>query len=503
MTADVGRPAPARRPPAPQRPAGAPRPGPDRPVRPSTQGTQGSRSRHHEAYAAAVRSPQWWRDLAGALTWLSVLVVVALWVSHRGLQNLGGWADGLTSLGRLAGLLSADLLLVQVLLMARIPFVERSYGQDELAHRHRWVGFASFNLLLLHLLLIVLGYAASDRTDVLHTAWSMVTTFPGMLLATAATALLVLVVVTSVKLARRRLRYESWHLLHLYAYLGVGLSIPHEVWTGADFISSPVARVYWWTLYVAALGAVLVYRVGLPLYRTLRHRLVVSAVVPEGPGVVSVYMRGRRLHELPVAAGQFFTWRFLDGPGWSRGHPYSLSAVPIGDQLRITVKDLGDSHTRLSRMKPGTKVVIEGPYGRLTAAARARRKVTLLASGIGITPMRALLEDLPYAPGDATLVYRGRTEQDLVLRRELDALAQARGARVYYAVGPRPHGRSSWLPASAGNLSDAAALRQLVPDIREHDVYLCGAQEWMDAAKDAAMKAGVPAERIHSERFGW
>jgi predicted ferric reductase len=501
MTADVSRPSAARRPAGPPRPGGR-GPGGQAPV-PQRSAAHGVRSRHLPAYAAAIRSPQWWRDLAGGLTWLSVLVVVALWVSNRGLQNLGGWADGLTSLGRLAGLLSADLLLVQVLLMARIPFVERSYGQDELAHRHRWVGFASFNLLLAHLLLIVLGYAAADGSGVLRTTWSMVTTYPGMLLATAATALLVMVVVTSVKVARKKLRYESWHLLHLYAYLGVGLSIPHEVWTGADFISSPVARLYWWTLYAAALGAVLVYRVGLPVYRSVRHRLVVSAVVPEGPDVVSVYLRGRHLHELPVAAGQFFTWRFLDGPGWSRAHPYSLSAVPVGDQLRITVKDLGDSHPRLRRMTPGTRVLVEGPYGRLTAAARTRRKITLLASGIGITPMRALLEDLPYSPGDATLVYRARSEQDLVLKNELDALARSRGARVYYAVGPRRRDRSSWLPASAGNLSDSAALRQLVPDIREHDVFLCGAQEWMDSARAAVLKTGVPPERIHLERFGW
>ena len=57
-----------------------------------------------------------------------------------------------------------------------------------------------------------------------------------MLLATAGTALLVMVVVTSVRAARRRLRYESWHLLHLYAYLGVGLALPHQLWTGTDFV---------------------------------------------------------------------------------------------------------------------------------------------------------------------------------------------------------------------------------------------------------------------------
>src|SRR4029079_14206054 len=138
--------------------------------------------------------------------------------------------------------------------------------------------------------------------------WSLVWTYPGMLLATAGTLLLVLVVVTSVRMARRRLRYETWHLLHLYAYLGVGLALPHQIWTGTDFVSSPAAPAYWWPLAAAALGAVLVCRLGLPLARTLRHQVVVSRVVEEAPGVVSLHLRGRPPHRLPAKAGASFAW---------------------------------------------------------------------------------------------------------------------------------------------------------------------------------------------------
>ena len=159
--------------------------------------------------------------------------------------------------------------------MARVPWVERAFGQDRLARWHRLLGFTSFSLMLAHVVLITLGYAVTAHVGVLPELWSLVWTYPGMLLATAGTAALVMVVVTSVRAARRRLRYESWHLLHLYAYLGVGLALPHQIWTGTDFVSSPAARAYWWTLYAAALGAVLVYRVGLPLARTLRHQVVV------------------------------------------------------------------------------------------------------------------------------------------------------------------------------------------------------------------------------------
>ncbi len=451
----------------------------------------------------AARVPDWWLDAVGVGAWLSMLVVVALWITGGGIQALGSVAGAFTSLGRLTGLVAADLLLIQVLLIARIPVVERVYGQDELARRHRLVGFWSFTLMVAHLVAIVIGYALAANLNPFVQFWEMVVDYPGMLLALAGTLLLVLVTVTSIRKARAKLRYESWHLLHLYAYLGVGLALPHQLWTGQEFVSSTFATMYWWGLWVAAVAAIAIWRVGVPLYRTFASDLRVTAVVRESPDVVSVSMRGRNLLAMPVAAGQFFNWRFGSGPGWSRSHPYSLSAAPTNDTFRITVKDLGDGSHALASARPGSRVVIEGPYGRLHAGVRTQRKVTLMASGIGISPLRALLEELTADPGDVTLLYRARSQADLVLRAEIEEIAGRTGARVYYLVGRRVAGRRSWLPESAAHLTDAAALAQLVPDVASNDVFLCGANDWMDAARKAAIECGVPETHIHDERFSW
>jgi predicted ferric reductase len=463
-------------------------------------------SRHRVAHARqrSRRTPVWWRDAIGVLCWGSVLVVVALWLSGRGVQLLGaGPADLLTSLGRLSGLVAADLLLVQVFLMARVPVIERSYGQDELARRHRLVGFWSFNLLMVHVGLILAGYTLRDHNNLLRETWDVVTTYGGMLLAVTGSLALTVVVVTSVRAARRALRYESWHLLHLYAYVGVGLSVPHEIWTGADFTTSPVARVYWWSAYAVALAAVLVYRVALPVWRTLRHGLTVREVIREGPGVVTVLLAGRGLHRLPVQAGQYFVFRFLDGPGWSRGNPYSLSASPAPDRLRVTAKAAGDGSSRLAGLRPGTRVAIEGPYGRLPGERRVTGKVAMFACGIGITPLRALLEELAYRPGDAILVYRAHDADDVVFQGELEQLARRRGIIVHYLLGRRIRGRRSWLPESAEAWSDEDVMRQLVPDISGYDVYVCGPDPWMDAVCAAAAGIGLPPNQLHQERFSW
>jgi ferredoxin-NADP reductase len=303
-----------------------------------------------------------------------------------------------------------------------------------------------------------------------------------------------------VRAARRRLRYESWHLLHLYAYLGVGLALPHQLWAGQEFLSSPFATGYWWTLWATAAAAVLVWRVGLPVLRTLRHDVRVTSVVAEDRDVWSVYMTGRRLDRLPVAAGQFLIWRFLTGPGWSRAHPYSLSAAPDGRSLRITVKELGDGSRLVRSLRPGTRVLVEGPYGRLTARPRTRAKLVFLGAGVGITPLRALAEGLPYAPGDAALLQRA-TERPL-FASELDVLAQERGLQVRWL--PR-HRRApgSWIGATDDPADDLALLRRWVPDIADRDVYVCGPQAWTDAVRTTLTAAGLPTARLHVETFGW
>lgn len=434
------------------------------------------------------------------MLWLGLLLVTYWWLADRGIQDLGGWAGGLISVGRASGLWASVLLLAQVVLMARVPVLERAYGQDRLAAIHRVVGFTSFNLMVAHIALITWGYAAGRFTAVPGAFWNLTVDYPGMLLAVAGTVCLVMVVVTSVKAARRRLRYESWHLLHLYAYLGVGLALPHQLWTGAQFLARPAATVFWWTAWAIAAGSVLVFRIGLPVARNLRHRLRVIAVVPEAPGVLSVWMEGRRLEQLGAEAGQFFTWRFLGRPGWTRANPYSLSAAPDGRHLRITVQVVGDGSAAIAGLRPGTRVLIEGPYGRMSERARTRRKVALVGAGVGIVPLRALAEELGYAPGEAVLLHRYRDAP--LFRGEFETLARRRGLQIVRLPGSR-RAASSWLPAGGPSTDDTTTLLMLLPDLTDRDVFVCGPTGWTDSFTRAARAAGLPDDQMHVETFGW
>ena len=242
-------------------------------------------------------------------------------------------------------------------------------------------------------------------------------------------------------------------------------------------------------MYLTVLVLVLWYRVAVPLRSFRRHRLEVLGVKEEAPGVISVYIGGRRLDELDAEPGQFFRWRFLTRSLWWSSHPFSLSAAPGADMMRITVKNLGDHSQSLARLQPGTRVFAEGPYGAFTPG-ESDRGVLLLAGGVGITPLRAIFATLP---GHVTLIYRATSEQDIVFRDELDAIAAARGATVHYLVGSRAE--------IGGDPLSPRVLRSMVPDLDQQDAYVCGPAGMTSAAVAALRAAGVPRQRIHFESF--
>jgi ferredoxin-NADP reductase len=419
------------------------------------------------------------------------LATVGLWWYET--SSISGLGDWLTGAGRVTGLLAGYGVVVLVALMARLPPLERGIGADRLARWHAMGGRYTISLVVTHALLITWGYAVSAHTGVVSQTGTLLLSYPDVLAATVAGFLLVGVGISSMRAARLRLRYETWYYLHFYTYLAVALAFSHQFASGAEFISSLPARILWGGMYAGVAAAIAWYRFLTPVRQAARHRMRVLAVQPEAPGVVSVVIAGRHLSELRAESGQFFRWRFLTRGLWWVSSPYSLSAPPEPDRLRITVKTLGGHSSALAALRPGTRVLAEGPYGALTASARRQRKVLLIAGGVGITPLRALFQTIPAGAGDLTLVYRASTAGDLVFRRELEQVASWRRARLLFVVGRRAE-------LGADPLT-AAALRANVPRLDLHDVYVCGPPAMTAAVIRELRAAGVRRRRIHHESF--
>lgn len=426
------------------------------------------------------------RGLLAAITAGAVGVLVLWWHSTLAIVGPGGW---LTAAGEVLGLLAGYGVVILVLLMARVPPIERGVGADRLARWHATGGRYVLGLISGHALAITWGYAVSAQTSPVSETATLLTTYPDVAMATVAWFLLLGVGLASARAARRRLRYETWYYLHVYTYLAIALAFSHQFANGAAFTTDIAARFWWASFYLVAAAILLWYRIVVPARDFVRHGLRVAGVRQEAPRTVSIYMEGKRLRELAAEPGQFFRWRFLARGHWWQSHPFSLSAVPSDELMRITVRDVGDHSAAISGLRPGTRVIAEGPFGAFVPVSNGRPAL-LLAGGVGITPLRAMFAALS---GAVTLIYRASTWQDVVFQAELDAIARSRGAAVHYVVGSRSDLGADPITAST--------LQRLAPGVHRMDVYLCGPPGMTGSAVAALTQAGVPRRRIHVESF--
>jgi predicted ferric reductase len=397
------------------------------------------------------------------------------------------------SLSRLAALTGTFFAVVGIFLIARIPWVERGVGHDRLVTWHRKLGPWSLYLIGIHVLFITLSSAGNDHTMLVVEMWRMLHALSWLWPALAGFVLMVMAGVTSYKKARAKMSYETWWIIHVYTYIAIAISFMHQVLNGQMFVGHPLNRLYWTVLYVLMAIFLIVYRFGIPIWRSIRLNLVVDKVVVEGPGVISVIMKGRNLHKLAAEGGQFFGWRFLTRGHFLMSHPYSLSAAPTEHFLRVTVKDLGDHSRSVAYLKRGTRVFVEGPYGAFTAGRATRPHIVMVGGGVGITPIRALMDEFKNGV-QLDVIYRASKKEDLVLKDELDYLVANSGGliRVHYLVGSR-----------RDHPMNAQALKELVPRISDSDIYICGPGPLVETVKQAAEDLGVPKNRFHDEAFAF
>jgi predicted ferric reductase len=415
--------------------------------------------------------------------------VVALTITSETGGQLAASGGLATFGGSLTGMVGTYLALLMVLLVSRIPAIERVLGQDGLVRWHRRLAPWPISLLVAHAVLITVGYAQAAQAGLAHEVGTLLSSYPYVLIATIGLGIMCLIGVISLRAIRRRLSRETWWLVHLYMYLALALSFAHVIVLGPAFVGHPLTRLVWSAAWLATAGLVICYRFGLPVVRSLRHRLVVAEVRPEGPGVVSVICSGRRLDKLPVAGGQFMCWRFLTRGRWWQAHPYSLSALPQPPYLRLTVKAVGDHSASLASLRPGTPVLVEGPYGAFTRHAQVRPYAVLIAAGIGVTALRSLLEDLPRKSAPVVLLRASRPE-DLVLGKEVGELVRHRRGQLHELVGSREQA-----------VLNERTLGRLVPDLHRRDVYVCGPEGFVTSIVDLVGRLGVPDEAIHHEAY--
>ena len=430
-------------------------------------------------------------NLSAIFAGLGLGIVLALELTGLETSIFSQTGSLLIFIGRLTALVGTYGVLLTLFLIARIPLLEREVGLDRTVTWHRKLAPWAMLLIAIHVVATVLGYAITANSNALSEFWNLLTTTRWILPATAGFVLMLVASISSYKKIRTKIAYETWWVIHIYTYLAIALSFAHQVTLGNALIKNKSAANAWLAITLIAVGSIVVFRWILPMARGLKYQLRVHAVVRESADVVSIWLKGRKLHRLKVRGGQFFAWRFMTRELWWHAHPYSLSAAPDGQFFRITVKDLGDHSGSLAKLKVGTRVIAEGPYGAFTASHRHGDEVVLIAAGVGIAPIRAVMEELPRS-AKVTVLFRARNHDEVLLKRELDALAERPNTSIRYLVGNRHE-----------HPLDARSLLRLVPTIANADIYICGPDELTAQVRHAAEVIGIAETHIHDEAFAF
>ena len=441
------------------------------------------------------------QDIIETIAWSIVMAVLVMFLLDGGLKGITDIPSALGAISRITSLLGTALLLIQMLLIARIPWIDKFYGHDGATVTHKKLGKPVLYFISAHFLASLIQYAINDGKNVVDELFSLMSV-QDLLLATIAFVLMLVVVVTSLNFARRAMSYESWFFVHLTAYISVAVAVPHIITTGSDVAGKPVQTIIWVALYLFVFLNVLWFRVIIPIRKSYRKQLVLAQSVRESSDTTSLYLTGKHLKKIEAVSGQFYFLRFMTPTQWWRPHPFSISAAPNGEYLRFTIGDRGDDTKLMQSLKPGTPVAIEGPYGLFTEERRTKEKVVLIASGIGIPPIRTLAESMAARPGDITVIYRVRNAEDASLLAEIRGICKRRGFPLHVVEGPRGN-KNSWLNADGSNNPDTARLTIMAPHVSEADVYICGPQVWTESVIKSVRKAGTPLDNIHSEEYAW
>lgn len=402
----------------------------------------------------------------------------------------------LLALGRLTGLLLALSALFQVILIGRVAWVEKAFGLDQSAKVHRIVGYSISGFLLAHPILLGFAYAGMNETGFWPQIMDFIRNYSDVFAAVVATLLFLAVIAISIVIIRRKLKYETWYWAHLSVYAAIALAFGHQTEVGGD-LQGGAFLVYWYALYAFVFGNLVLFRFLKPIYLTLRHGFAVRLVDKETEDSYSIYIGGKDLKEFHFRPGQFLNIRFLAKGYWTESHPFSISSFPNGEYLRVTVRDLGDFTEKLGRIPEGTRVFIDGPHGAFTKASSRRSKALFIAGGVGITPIRPLLEEFAKLGRDVLLLYGSRKGSEIIFKGELDALQQKYKYPSYYIISD-----DQFWPGERGRI-DAQKIKRLVPDIADREVYICGPTLMMESLVRSLESMGVKREDIHYEEFSF
>ena len=238
--------------------------------------------------------------------------------------------------------------------------------------------------------------------------------------------------------------------------------------------------------------------------------------VEECPGVVSFYFMPADGGQVPdYKAGEYVTLRvYVPGLQVLQPRQYTLSQAKGSGMLRITVKAIRAkdgapagvvSNQLVNTLKVGNQVELTAPTGTFVIDdVKDDHPLVLIAAGIGITPMVAMLEELSTENPlrSVHFLYSTQNKAAYPLRDTVDAVMKGlpRGAKTVFFTKPGPDDHLGQDFDASGRITPAS-IRNFCQD-PDADFYICGPASFMQDITAALRQIGVIEPRIHTESFG-
>ncbi|MGW5155271.1 ferredoxin reductase family protein [Nonomuraea wenchangensis] len=433
------------------------------------------------------------RATAQGIVWIGVFLGVcvaplAFALIGASRPGQGFWTDFSVALG----FVGLALMGVEFALVARIRTLAEPFGTDAVIQFHRQIGYVGLAFVLTHMALSGPGViAASSLTELPWRAR----------FAVLSVLALLILMVTSVLRQRLRLAYEVWQVLHaVMATIAVTAALIHVLLVN-HYIDSLWKQVLWTIMSAAFVGLLLWIRILRPLW--LRRRpWVIERVIPERGRTTVLVLRPHGHDGLRFQPGQFAWITVGRSPFSVTSHPFSFSSsAETNGTVAVAIKALGDFTSSVSTVQPGTNVYVDGPHGVFSIDQYEGAGFCLIAGGIGIVPALSMLRTLADR-GDVrpvVLLSAHRDWDSIPFREEIDELAGRLNVRVVHVLERPPPG---WTGESG--YIDAGTLRRHLPSVNPRfQFFICGPNPMLDAMEAATLAIGVPADRIHTERFAW
>lgn len=380
-------------------------------------------------------------------------------------------------------------------LTARFRYVTEPWGEDVIYHFHRQISLVAVGLVVTHPIILIAVQpqllAPSSMLEAPLTAH----------FALVSIASVIALVVTALWRVALKIRYETWHLIHVVlAVVAIVAGIVHMVGSGF-YLVDPWKRSLWIGLTVFWIGLLFYARIVKPLFM-LRRPYRVAEVRKERGDTTTLVMQPDSHPGFPFSPGQFGWLTLWAGPFAITAHPFSFSssAAAADGRVEMTIRNLGDFTSNIHKVPVGQRVYLDGPYGAFTIGNPADMHV-LIAGGIGVTPMMSMIRTLADRDDKrpVILLYGVQDWESITFREELEALKARLDLTVVFVLSKPAAG---WT-GETGFISAEIFKRYLTPPYANHEYFICGPNVMMDAIEKTLGEMSVPMSKYHSERYSF